>query len=277
MSATILSLGRFERSKTHARDLVCLFPEHRTYCDLFGGDISILMAKPSCPVDVYNDQDADLVNLFRVIRDKRLFAQLREALDLTLYAREEMALSLESCSDRVEKARRFIVRHWQGRNDQWSYSVHQSNRGRASAVARWQAVLRHLDGLHKRVCGVQIEKGRWEVVAERYDSENTLFFVDTGHAQLHTDQDDEIALEGVPTRADQQRIEQWERILFSMASLNGMAIVRTHDRTLDDVLHKAKWGRPAPDLAHGAMLWFSPKALHARFRQTNNAAQRPLF
>lgn len=256
---------------------MCLFPAHRTYCDLFGGDISVLMAKPSSMVDVYNDQDADLVNLFRVIRDKRLFGQLREQLELTLFSREEMALSLEQCADKVERARRFVVRHWQGRNGTWAYSVDQSNRGKASSVARWHRVLTHLESLHKRVSSVQIERGRWQTVAERYDSEHTLFFLDTLHAQIDAGLADERTLEGVPTRADQLRIHFWERVFTTMSTLAGMAVVRTHDDSLNEALQKSCWIKPLPERSESSALWFSPKAYFAREQQIHSAPQQSLF
>ncbi len=44
-----------------------LFPPHRIYVEPFGGGASLLMAKAPAPVEVYNDLDSGLVNLFRVL------------------------------------------------------------------------------------------------------------------------------------------------------------------------------------------------------------------
>ena len=45
-----------------------------------------MLRKPECETEVYNDLDGDLVNLFRVIRERG--AELAALLDLTPYARD---------------------------------------------------------------------------------------------------------------------------------------------------------------------------------------------
>ena len=45
------------------------FPEHRTYCEPFGGSAAVLLAKEPSEIEIYNDADRSLVNLFRVVRD----------------------------------------------------------------------------------------------------------------------------------------------------------------------------------------------------------------
>ena len=66
-----------------------LFPPHRIFADVCGGAASVLLAKPPCEVDVYNDVDSGLVNLFRVIRDPALVSELRQRLECTPFSREE--------------------------------------------------------------------------------------------------------------------------------------------------------------------------------------------
>jgi DNA adenine methylase len=46
--------------------LLPLFPPHQVFVDVFGGSGAVLLGKPPSPVDVYNDIDGRLVNLFRV-------------------------------------------------------------------------------------------------------------------------------------------------------------------------------------------------------------------
>jgi DNA adenine methylase len=75
--------------------------EHQTYCEPFGGSAVVLLAKSPSKVEVYNDIDGDLVNLFRVLRDPQLFEQLRAGVGITLYDRGEFDLAKQPVSDPV--------------------------------------------------------------------------------------------------------------------------------------------------------------------------------
>jgi len=71
-----------------AADIIPFFPAHRTYVEVFGGTGAVLLQKEPSPVEVYNDLNGALVNMFRVVRDKP--EELDELLKLTLYAKEEL-------------------------------------------------------------------------------------------------------------------------------------------------------------------------------------------
>jgi DNA adenine methylase len=116
-----------------------------------------------------------------VLREPRLFASLRRAVENTLYARAEFELAKQSTDDPVEAARRFIVRSRQsfgGKGREWSYAIKNSHGGRASGVRRWQMGIEGLPAAHQRFRDVQIECDDWRIVMSRYDSPETLFFLD---------------------------------------------------------------------------------------------------
>ena len=60
---------------------------HGVYVEPFGGSASVLLQKAPVRVEVYNDLDSNLVNLFRMIREKP--EDLIRALQLTPYSLEE--------------------------------------------------------------------------------------------------------------------------------------------------------------------------------------------
>src|SRR5258706_9367454 len=78
-----------------AQRIIEHFPEHRTYVEVFGGSAAVLITKKPAGVEVYNDIDGQLVNLFRILREPLLCEELRRALESTPYSRGEFDLAKE--------------------------------------------------------------------------------------------------------------------------------------------------------------------------------------
>lgn len=108
---TSLNLMRYHGGKGRIASWVQSFlGEHRIYVEACGGSGSVLLNKPRSPVEVFNDLDSEVVNLFRVLRCPEQSQRLRNQIDLTPYAREEYMLSRQPHPDPLEQARRTLVR-----------------------------------------------------------------------------------------------------------------------------------------------------------------------
>ena len=95
--------------------IISYFGEHRTYLELFFGGGSVLFNKTPSKIETVNDLDDEVINLFRIIRESP--HSLTEAIKNTPYARSEYnnaCKEAQSPADGIEKARRFLVRCWQG-------------------------------------------------------------------------------------------------------------------------------------------------------------------
>ena len=157
------------------------FPPHKCYVEPFGGAASVLIQKERSRIEVYNDLNSDVVSYFRVLREQP--EALSRAIHLTPYAREEydLATSGEDVADPIERARRFLVWSWQSqyfkmRSKSGWRAINNDLRSQSPA-ADW-ANMNHLNAVAERFRKVQIEHGPALEVIERYDSPETLFYVD---------------------------------------------------------------------------------------------------
>jgi DNA adenine methylase len=81
-----------------------------TYVEVFGGSAAVLLAKEPVGVEVYNDIDGQLVNLFRVLREPVLFKRFTEHSKARSTHEPSLNWAKHKSDDSVESALRFIVR-----------------------------------------------------------------------------------------------------------------------------------------------------------------------
>jgi len=96
--------------------LLPLLPKAHHYCEPFAGSGAVLLNRESSPVETYNDIDGDVVNFFKMLRDKP--RDLVRAISLTPFSREEYYQAINGSShglSAVERARRFYIRARQTR------------------------------------------------------------------------------------------------------------------------------------------------------------------
>ncbi|MHA1795331.1 MAG: DNA adenine methylase [Promethearchaeota archaeon] len=185
----LIAFGWYGGKFNHLDWLLPLLPETHHYCEPFGGSASVLLNRKSSKVETYNDIDGEVVNFFRVLRDKK--EELLYAIGMTPFSRREFQIAIESngnskdLSD-IERARRFFVRARQVRtglaqtasNGRWANCLSTSRAGMAGAVSRWLGSVEGLEYIASRLLRVQIENDDALAVIKRYDSPDTLFYCD---------------------------------------------------------------------------------------------------
>lgn len=192
--------------------IVSHFPRHRVYVEPFGGGASVLLRKPRSYAEVYNDMDGEIVNLFRVARDRG--SDLAEKVRLTPFARNEYDESFIETSDPVEQARRTLVRSFMGFGSNSLNRVirsgfrSNSNRSGTTPAHDWANLPDAFASIIDRIRGVVIENRDAAHVMRAHDSSETLHYCDPpyvlstlsdkthgDHGYKHTmSDDDHIAL-----------------------------------------------------------------------------------
>ncbi len=177
-------LIRYHGGKFRIADwIISQFPKHKTYVEPFGGGGSVLLSKHPSQIEVYNDIDNEVVNLFRVLRDPEQRQKLEEQLYLTPFSRSEFYCAYEDTDCPVEKARRMIVRAQMGFG---SAGATKGNTGFRMAGGRqknyeirlWDKYPSRLSHYAERLKQVLVENQEASKVISYYDNDDTLFYVD---------------------------------------------------------------------------------------------------
>ncbi len=160
------------------------FPPHRVYVEPFGGGAGVLLRKPRVYAEVYNDLNADVVNLFRLLRDERQAEQLIRALRMTPFARDEYELAHERTDDPLEAARRFVLVSFFGFStcncnlQERSGFRAKSYRSGTSPAWDWRKYPDALASVVDRLRGVSIENRNALELIPKMDRHDVLFYCD---------------------------------------------------------------------------------------------------
>jgi len=182
----LIAFGWYGGKFSHLNWLLPLLPRCRHYCEPFGGSGAVLLNREPSPIETFNDIDGEVVNFFRVLRDKR--DELIRAILLTPFSREEFGIACQLDPDLpdLERARRFYVRARQVRSGlaqkaslgRWANCKNTSRAGMSGVISRWLGAIDHLPWIAERLLRVQIENRPGLEVIEIYDSPETLFYCD---------------------------------------------------------------------------------------------------
>jgi DNA adenine methylase len=216
----------------------------RPYCEPYMGSASLFFARPPAPVEVLNDLDGDLVNLFRCLQDKEKFPELKHRLLYTLYSRAEFARALEilndpSITDPVLRAWAFFValnQSFGGRKPRsvgdWGRTFTTRKVG-ANVANRWRMRLSMLDDWHLRLLYAQIDCRDALEVIRYWDNPEAVFYVDPPyHPETRADRD------AYSVEADH---EHHVRLVETLLQCQGAVVLSGYDHPVYAPLTEAGW------------------------------------
>jgi DNA adenine methylase len=215
----------------------------RPYCEPYMGAASLLFARPPAPVEVLNDLDGDLVNLFRCLQNPQTFAELRHRLLYTLYARSEYCRAVDilndpSVSDPVMRAWAFFVGHNLGMSGRvqgassWGRAF-TSKCGIADTTNRWMMRLSMLDEWHRRLLAVQIDNRDALEVIRYWDRPDAVFYVDPPyHPSTRIDKN---------IYAAETNHEQYVELVRTLLACQGAVVLSGYDHPVFAPLADAGW------------------------------------
>lgn len=248
--------------------IVSQMPEHNVYLEPFFGSGAVLFNKPAARIETVNDIDGNIVNLFKVIREKP--NELARTVELTPYSREEYYQSFELLKtdlSEVERARIFLIRCWMARGGKTSDRTgwrHNIDVVTINALPDWNGLPEIIREATKRLKQVQIESQDATKLIERYNKEDCLIYADPPY------------LLGTRTKrhyAHEMTDEQHETFLKALNRHKGYAIVSGYDSDMyNDILNS--WTKLTKVTTTEAatlkqeVLWMNPK-MNERNQQLN--------
>jgi len=254
------------------------FPPHLTYVEAFGGAASVLLQKPRVGGEVYNDLDLDVVNVFRVLRDPDLAAQLQHRLLLTPFSREDLSAAYLPASDLVDGAAKMIVRSFFGFGSASMTRMHvtgfrssnKRSRGFSTTPAvEWSDWPYSIPLFVDRFRGVVVENRDAVEVMTQHDAPSTLHYCDPPYVQSsRSSLVGRTGSRGHFYRCDMDDAGH-ERLAACLAGLKGMVIVSGYRTPLYERLYGGWTAVETQTFADGArprteVLWLNPAALAAQ-------------
>ncbi len=160
--------------------LLRYIPPHKKYIELFGGGAALLWAKKPAQLEVYNDIDGDLVNLFRVVQDEKLFPIFLHKVKWTVCSRElfyRCKRSYKYHTSPVERAYRFYIKQvmsWGGRGLYFATYIKPDT---GTSIKALFNKAQELEFFHKRLQNVVIENLDWRECLEIHDIGKDCFIM----------------------------------------------------------------------------------------------------
>lgn len=161
-----------------APHILPLFPDHTCYVEPFAGAAALYFLKPPADVEVLNDVNGELVNLYRVVKHhlEEFVRQFKWALTSRQVYQWQQMTRPETLTDIQRAARFFYLQKLS-----FGGRVDGQNFGTATTAGPRLNLLRieeDLSAAHLRLSSTYIEHLSWQACVERYDRPHTLVYCD---------------------------------------------------------------------------------------------------
>ncbi|WP_185732764.1 DNA adenine methylase [Clostridium tagluense] len=176
--------------------LVSLLPNNYQYVEVFGGAGWVLLDKEPSKIEVLNDINSDLINFYKVVKDKSKCDKLIEDLQTTLKSRElfneyDLIYQTKQYESDIQQAKIFyylLKLSFGGRINRNKNSFAIRNDG--IKMINYDKFMAEFLELNERLQNVFIENADWEYILNKYDRKDGkgIFFLDPPY--LETTEDD---------------------------------------------------------------------------------------
>lgn len=161
-----------------AKHILPLFPAHECYVEPFCGAAALYFLKTPGKIEVINDINGELVNLYRVVKHhpEEFVRQFKWAL-VSRQIYKWLQITPEETLTDIQRAARFYYLQKQafgGKVAEHSFGTSTTSPPRFNLLR----IEEELSAAHLRLSRTVIEHMDWQQCIERYDRPHTLFYCD---------------------------------------------------------------------------------------------------
>jgi len=163
-----------------AAKIVENLPHSDTYVEVFGGSGAVLLHKPPCKLDVYNDRFTGVAAFYRCLADDEKYPKLLEKLNLMIHSRENFYIAKQTWEQAADDVTRASL--WYQTIEHGFASIPRAwgrvMKPPTTLSARFRKKLKMFPQIHERISKVQVENCNYKVMFQDYDSPETVFYCD---------------------------------------------------------------------------------------------------
>lgn len=157
------------------KEIISMIPQHTCYVELFFGAGWVYFGKEISKVEVINDIDKELINLFKMI--KYHAPEIERQLEYEFSGRdifeEYKNMTIENLTE-IHRSVRFLYltsQSFAGKGNNYGYGTTKN----PSPQIFYKGVL---DSIKERLRNTYVENLTFEKIIEKYDRDHTFFFAD---------------------------------------------------------------------------------------------------
>ncbi len=180
------AFGYYGSKQRISKSIIDLLPPHNAWVEVFCGSAAITLAKKPAQIEVINDLDSNITNIFKQLRTNH--EKLIDAIRLTPYSREEFlnAKVIEATDNDLERARKFIITCMMtvnatvgGHACGFSFSNSYSRNSKEARVNRWNNLTDRIENVVNRINNVRVEHLDARKIVKMFsDRPATLMYLD---------------------------------------------------------------------------------------------------
>lgn len=165
-----------------ADTIIPRFPPHTCYVEVFAGGAALYFLRPPAEVEVINDINGDIVNLYRVVQNhlEEFVRQFKWALSSREIFKWLQDTPSQTLTDIQRAARFFYLQHqaFGGRVDGQTWGT-----ATTAPAVNLLRIEEQLSAAHLRLAGTYIERLDWRECMRRYDRPHSFFYLDPPYWQ----------------------------------------------------------------------------------------------